>query len=558
MSQLKGVLTRMSAAPLVWLCLGGIGEVDGQRARVAFGKQGAVVANDPLGTSTGMRIMREGGNAFDAAVAVGAVMNVVEPQNSHLGGHALIMLYHAASGKVKAINGTGAAPRRVSREAFSAAGVPQRGIVAALVPGQLDAYALMLERYGTMTLRDVLQPAIEYAEGVAVSPWLRSTIQGYGRFEGEFPRSVEVFLAGAKGRVPSVGALFRQPDLARTLRTIAAKGKDSFYRGEIAAAIIGYSQRHGGYFEEEDFWPYPARIMEPLETIYRGYTIYEQPLVSQGFLLLEALNIAEGYNLPELGPRSVDGIHVLAESMKLAFADRYAFVGDPAFVDVPIESLLSKAYARRRRSGISMESSLRGIPAGHPKDKGGDTTTFVVADGEGNVVSVVQSLWNGFGAGIIPDGTGVFLNNRMTDFSLDPDSPNVLEGGKRPLFTLNSFIVTKGDKLFLAGGTPGDYGQVQWNLQVITNAIDGQMPVAEAVAAPRWRYHGPKLRSDEARLALEEGTPQEIQEGLKQRGHPVQIGGWGGNFSLIRFHRDSGVLEAIGDGRSQRRRVAAW
>lgn len=546
---------------LLWLCAGlsvSPQVCEGRDPHVAFGTRGAVVANDPLAVDAGMRVLQEGGNAFDAAVAVGAAINVVEPDNSHLGGHALIMLYHAARGKVMAINGTGPAPRKAKLEDFVPEGVPQRGIAAALVPGEIDAYVLMLEEYGTMSLRQVLQPAIELAERMPVAPWFARRVKSYAGFKSIFPRSVASFLVGAGGQPPGIGASFSQPDLARTLRHLAEGGRDSFYCGEIAAAILAESQRGGGYFTEEDFREYPARLMEPIATTYRGYTVYEQPLVSQGFLLLEALNIAEGYDLPQMGPRSVDGIHVLVESMKLAFADRYAFAGDPDFVDVPMEHLLSKEYAQKRRADISMHSTLGGIPAGRPKKRGGDTTTYVVADGEGNLVSVVQSLWNGFGAAVIPEGTGIFMNNRMTDFSLDPHSPNVLAGGKRPLFTLNSFILVEDGEPILVGGTPGDYGQVQWNLQVITNMIDGNMTAAVAVAEPRWRYHGPKLRSKEARLAIEEGTPAEVVRGLAARGQPVQVGGWAGNFSLIRIYPDSGVLEAIGDSRTEGRSVGAW
>ncbi len=546
----------VSAGCALVCLLAGTAAVSGETAKVAFGSRGVVVADDPLAAGAGLRILQGGGNAFDAAVAVAMAMNVVDPSNSHLGGHALIMLYDADRGEVKAINGTGPAPKRARLEDFPE-GVPERGMKAVLVPGAVDACAVMLEEYGSMTAQQVLQPAIELAERLPVSPWFAEAAGRYRSFEQQFPRSVAAFLAGSGGAVPATGGWFRQPDLAATLRAIAAGGRSEFHRGRVAAAILEASGKGGGFMTAEDLRQYPARIVDPVAATYRGYTVYGQPLVSQGFLLLEALNIAEGFDLPRIGPGSAQGVHVLAEAMKLAFADLHAFAGDPAFVEVPLQRLLSAEYAARQRGRISMARAMSEVPAGRPKEPHGDTTTFVVADGAGNLVSVVQSLWYGFGAAVIPEGTGLFLNNRMTDFSLDPDSPNRLAGGKRPVFTLNSFILAKEGRPLLAGGTPGDYGQVQWNLQVLTRFIDEGMTAAEAVGAPRWRYYGPGLRAASARLALEAGIGEEVAGRLADRGHPVGDLGWGGNFSLVRLH-EGGVIEGIGDGRSPRRAVAAW
>jgi gamma-glutamyltranspeptidase/glutathione hydrolase len=260
---------------------------------------------------------------------------------------------------------------------------------------------------------------------------------------------------------------------------------------------------------------------------------------------LEALNIVEGFDLPSIGPETADGIHLLVEAIKIAFTDRYRHVGDPDFVPVPIDHLLSKDYAAGRRMGIDRRWTGDDIPVRPAYEGGGDTTYFIVADGEGNIVSVVQSLWNGFGAGVVPEGTGILLNNRMTDFSLRAGDPNCLAPGKMPVFTLNSFMVFKDGRLVFAGGTPGDYGQVQWNVQVISSVIDGGLSVREAVEAPKWRYHGPDG------LSIGDAVPEGVRMSLSGRGHRLMVspGTGGSNLAVITVGSESGVLIGSADPR---------
>ncbi|MBI4530821.1 MAG: gamma-glutamyltransferase family protein, partial [Candidatus Latescibacteria bacterium] len=431
----------------------------------------------------------------------------------------------------------------VRREYFLKDGIPARGMAAALVPGEIDAYAIALDRYGTMSFAEVLQPAINYAEQLPVSERFSGTVKGHTPIFSMFPSSAKVFLSG--GRPPEPGDIFVQRDLARTLRMIAEGGRDAFYRGEIARAIVRFSREHGGFFEERDFSDYQAQLLDPIVTTYRGYTVYEHPLVSQGFIVLEAMNIVEGFDLPSIGHETADGIHLLVEAVKVAFADRYRYVGDPDFVDVPIDNLLSKDYAAERRMGIDRRQIGDDIPVGPAYERGGDTTYFIVADGEGNIVSVVQSLWNGFGAAVVPEGTGILLSNRMTDFSLKAGDPNCLAPGKMPVFTLNSFMVFKDGWPVFAGGTPGDYGQVQWNLQMISSVIDGGLGIREAVETPKWRYQGPDG------LSIGDAVPEDVRMSLATWGHRLMVssGTGGGNLAIITVDPTSGMLTGIADPR---------
>jgi gamma-glutamyltranspeptidase/glutathione hydrolase len=352
----------------------------------------------------------------------------------------------------------------------------------------------------------------------------------------------EAFLPG--DRAPLPGEVFVQPDLCRTLKRISEAGADEFYSGSIAERIVSFSEENGGLLAREDLEGYRAEVIEPLRTGYREFDVLEQPPVSQGHILLEELNIVEGYDLASLGPRSPEAVHLLVEAMKLSFSDRHAHSGDPRFVKIPIDRILSKEHAARRRELIDPERAQAVYPPGSFED--GDTTYFAIADGDGNAVSFIQSLFHGFGSGVVVPGTGLLLNNRMTGFSLEPSSPNCVGGGKRTMHTLNTYMVFHDGRPLFIGGTPGGDKQVQTNLQIITRLLDWGMNVQEAAEHPRWAGAG---GSD---LVIEARYPRGTIARLREMGHGAQLTGpWSGSgaVQLIMIHPDTGALIGGSDPR---------
>lgn len=507
--------------------------------------RGAIATSHPLASSTGLWVLREGGNFIDAGVAAAAVLNVVEPGNSHLGGDVFMLIYTQKEGQVTAINGSGAAPRLATPDRFPR-GIPTRHISACTVPGEVDGWITALERFGTWPLSRVLEPAIYYAEeGFPVNPRLAQSLANNGRLFADRPDWLKVFWP--QGRPPQVGEILRQPDLARTLRKIAEGGREAFYLGEIAERISQTAEEQGGFLRKEDFAEHQTEVKAPLSTTYRGYQVFEQPPVSQGMILLEELNILENFDLPEVGPLSADGIHWMVEAKKLAFADRLAYLGDPQWVDIPLEKLLSKEWACQRARLISKDRANPSPPQG--KLQGTDTTYLCVVDNEGNAASFIQSIFHHFGSGIVVPGTGIILNNRLTGFSLDPHSPNYLQPGKRPIHTLNTYMVFSISpfRLYLVGGTPGGDVQVQTNLQVLSCLLDGGMNVQEAVEAPKWSHN-----QNSNVLTLEGRFSDRICKDLSERGHTIHsVGPWdhGSAAQIIMVHPESGAYLCGSDPR---------
>jgi gamma-glutamyltranspeptidase/glutathione hydrolase len=498
-----------------------------------------VAASQPLAVSAGLQVLQSGGTFVDAAITVSAVLNVTEPYNSHLGGDAFVIVYDAQNRTTIAFNGSGAAPSHAVANYFPR-GIPLRGLASASVPGLVDVWFTLHERYGSFPIETLLSPAISYADdgfpaGFRYAMILSGTLQNE---KGDWVAPMMRTLTGSEGS-PRAGQRILQPDLAWTLQTIAQNGRDAFYDGEITEKIIAFSRNNGGLFSREDFANHRTQISEPLKTAYRGYTIHGQPPVSQGHILLQELNLIEGFDMSGFGWGSPDALHVMVEAKKLAFADRAAYLGDPKFVSVPIESLLSKEYATRRRGEIDIQTAAKTVHAG---EVGHDTTYFCVADNQGNAISFIQSIFHGFGCGVIADGTGILFNNRMTGFSLEPSSPNFLTPGKRTAHTLNAYLITKDDNLAWVGGTPGGDIQVQSNLQVISNVIDFGMNPQQAIEAPRWQHlWGPGM-SDGGILEIEDRNSTETAAELQQRGHQVRmIGPWahGSAYQLIAVDEES-------------------
>jgi gamma-glutamyltranspeptidase / glutathione hydrolase len=502
---------------------------------------GMIASVNPLASAAGLRVLRDGGNAMDAAIAAGAVLTVVEPWSGQLGGDAFMLVSSADRRTVTAINGSGAAPQNCTIDRYLALGrIPEYGWLAASVPGIVDAWQVAVERFGTRPLASLLEDAITYAQaGFPLTARQARNNAAMAAIAAEFPDTRAVFFPD--GRPPAAGFRLRQPDLARTLRTIQAEGAAAFYRGSIARAIVAASDQGGGLFSERDLAQHRTDILEPIQATYRGWTVLEQPPVSQGLIVLIALKILEALDPPS---NPAERVHLQVEAHKLALTERLTNVGDPAFSPTVIDHLISaergRALARRvdRRRAVALQQEA----AGHP-----DTTYLCVVDEARNVVSYIHSLYAG--NGVVAGDTGVLLNNRMGCFSLDENSPNRLAPGRRPVHTLNSWMLLQDGMPQIVGGTPGSFWQVQTNLQLISNLIDLGMPVQHAIDAPRWTMGSQTSWSDSS-LSLEARFGDAVSGSLRERGHSVElIGDWaaGGAAQVIRIEGE--MLTGGGDPR---------
>ena len=537
-----------------------------------------VCAGHPLASQAGIAVLQKGGNAVDAAIATAAALNVVEPLMSGIGGEGFLMIYWKNDDRLSVLNATGAAPRAATRERLLPHGLPMKGILSVLVPALVDGWLSAHEKYGCLSLADIFAPAMELASnGFPTSHVLAKAIAA-DPLICEFPTSKAVF--SRDGRPLQAGEILYQKDLGRTFQTIVDGGVDVFYRGEIARALVRFSEEQGGLLSQADLSACRSRWEEPICTSYRGYTVYEAPPNSSGHVLLQELNLVERFDLKSLGCGSAETIHRMVEAKKLAFADREAFLADPDFIDVPTEGLISKEYARERIELIHPEHAARTVQPGDPwqyqrnrrknalpkqlstvGEKNSDTTCFTVVDRWGNAVCQLQSLQSPFGSSLVAGNTGILLNNRMTYWHLEENHPDCLQPGKRVRHTMNPIMVFKQEngtrRLVLVCGTPGADTQVQTNLQVITHVLDFGMTVTEAVEAPRWRHTQnptestvPHTCNDE--LILEGRFTKEIRNGLAQRGHMLNIiGEWEGTGSemMIQINPDTGALFGAADPR---------
>ncbi|HSV75346.1 MAG TPA: gamma-glutamyltransferase [Chthonomonadales bacterium] len=524
--------------------------LEGQATRgIVVAKRGAVAASQPLAVSAAIAVLASGGNAVDAAIAASSVLTVTEPYASHLGGDAFVIHYDARTQRTTAYNGSGAAPAAATAEAFRD-GIPPRGPRAASVPGLVDLWFTLHARHGSRPMAQLLAPAIGYARDGYAAGWrCARTFASHAADASAdwFPEAARS-LVGHPGP-PSAGQIVQQRDLASTLERIAAGGREAFYDSDLTDAMVHAISRAGGLLARADFARHTTEVREPLRAPYRSYTVHGQPPVSQGIVLLQALRILDGYDLASDGPLEPRGVHRMVEALKLAFADRAAYLGDPAFRYVPVERLLSDRYAAIRRARIVDDSASVDPLAGLVEH---DTTYFCVAGATGDAVSFIQSIFWAFGCGFVAEGTGVLFNNRMTGFSLDPASPNCLQPRKRTAHTLNACVVTQGDRLAYVAGTPGGDVQVQSNLQVISHLLDHGLDPQQAVEAPRWQVVGGTAPHIASRVQLESRAPEATFEGLAARGHAVdRLPPWGhgSSYQLIRVDPTSGAYHAASDPR---------
>ncbi|MFQ5852346.1 MAG: gamma-glutamyltransferase [Candidatus Binatia bacterium] len=478
-----------------------------------------VSSGHSLASLAGTKILQEGGNAVDAALAASFTLAVVRPHTSGPGGDLFSLVFMRSSGKVEALNASGPAPQKATVEFFKERGlteVPTAGHLSIAVPGAVDGWVELHRKYGTMDLARLAADAIDYArEGF---PLYRSLADRIAELAPSYPRIEHSFRKPLDNL--NLGKILVQKDLAHTLEQITKNGRDSFYRGEIGARMCAALQAEGGILSEEDLQGRQAEWLNPIATTYRDYTVFEQPPVSQGFIVLEMLNIIEGYPLEKMDPADI--IHVMVEAKKIAFQDRINHLEDPRFGDPKIKLLISKEHARSMGKLISDVARSQQDPS---LPSGSDTTYLCTADREGNVVSLIQSIFAPFGSRIVAGETGLVMNNRLCSFGLDPGKANALRPGKRPAHTLNSYMVFRNREFLVVGGTPGADDQPQTNVQILHHLLDQHLAPQPAIEVPRWSHRpGIAPRSDAPEeLRLEDGFSPEVVKGLVAKGHKVNV-----------------------------------
>jgi gamma-glutamyltranspeptidase/glutathione hydrolase len=509
-------------------------------------RHGMVATSQPLAAMAGLRVLMEGGNAADAAVTTAAMLNVVEPMSTGVGGDCFALIYDARTGEVSALNGSGRAPAAftwVEAQRLGLLEIPFTGALPVTVPGTVSGWEALLERFGSLSLSDCLGPAIHTAEhGFPVTQRISAAWRDAEKKLAEEPEAARVYLPA-----PRPGELHRALDLARSLRTIAEGGSEAFYRGPLALKIADYVQSKGGYLTAEDLAAHTSSWPDPISVVYRGVEVLEHPPNGQGLAALVALSVLEGYDLKVMDFFDPARWHVQIEAVRLAMVDAGQYVADPEVAQVPISALLAKEYAARRRKLIDPERALRLAAAGQPKHR--DTVYLTVVDGLGNAVSFISSLYHSFGCGLVVPGTGICLQNRGACFTLEEGHPNALEGGKRSYHTIIPALALRDGRLWLSFGVMGGFMQPQGHVQVLSNMLDYGMDAQSALDAPRFRVDergGPEL-------ALESGVPTETCKVLEGMGHEVRmepaLGSWFGGGQIIAVHATTGVLEGGSDPR---------
>ena len=528
---------------------------------VVMGQNGMVVSAHPLASQAGLRILQEGGNAMDAAVATAATLNVVEPYMSGVGGLGVLLCYAAHDNRLRVLNFSGRAPRAATPDRFTLE-TREVGARASLVPGNVAGWMTLLDTYGSMRRAQVLTPAITYAEqGFPLSYNNHRYLHSHQALLSRFPTTAATF--SPHGKAPKAGTLFQQKSLAKSLRAIAEGGQEAFYRGSLAKRIVAFLQAHDGLLTLDDFADYQAVWEEPIHTTYRGYDVYAPPPNSSGFQILETLNILHHADVQALGYGTSAYLHLFMEAAKLSVTDRIAYAGDPERAPIPLDRLLAPQYAKAQFDRIDWRQAARvegERPAAEtiadilrpgiaPAYRDGLTTYLSTADREGNIVSLTQTLGTGFGSGLIMGDTGIFLNNMCWWFEIDAasDHPNVIAPGKRVDFCVSPMQVFHNGAFTLSIGTPGSYGILQTTAQMLAHMLDFGATIQEALELPRFRYF------EDRRVEMEDRFPAAVRQELAALGHQIEsIGDWspsvGGGQGI--FHEPgSGVYQGGADPR---------
>ena len=559
-------------------------------------RHGMVCTSVPAATQVGLDILKRGGNAVDAAIAANATLGLMEPVSNGIGGDLFAIVYSAKENKLYGINGSGRSPLGLSYEQMKAEldklhrkTIPPRGMLPISVPGTVDAWNELHKKFGKLKLSDDLAPAVKYAEeGFPVT----ELIAFYWHFGPEVYKDLpggflETYTLDGKGRTPAKGDIFKNPALAKTLRLIGEKGRDAFYKGEIADKIDKFMRENGGFLRKADFEKHTSTWVDPVSTNYRGYDVFELPPNGQGIATLQILNILEGFDLKSMGRNSAETLHAMIEAKKIAWADRAKFYADPEFAKIPLAGLLSKEYAAERRKLIDPGHAAKAVEAGVPPANGaesqatreplqdsaatpkrspvddGDTIYMCTADDEGNMVSLIQSNYRGMGSGIVVPGLGFMFQDRGELFSMEPGHANVYAPGKRPFHTIIPGFVMKDGKPWEAFGVMGGGMQPQGHVQVLTNQIDFGLNAQEAGDASRWQHEGDNEPTGEKMekggyVEVESGIPYEIVRELEKRGHEVRfdVGGYGG-YQAIKVELHDGQRVYVGASESRKDGQAA-
>ena len=494
-----------------------------QGRSMVLSRGGIVAAESPLAAQAGATILAHGGNAIDAIVAANAVMGVVEPMMNGMGGDLFAIVYDAKAGKLYGLNASGWAPAKLTPAFLKAKGItkmPGFGIDSVTVPGAVDGWSKLLARFGTRKLSEVLAPAIAYArEGFPVPEWdaeYWSASEADLKANGNLSRTYLI-----DGHAPQVGEVFRNPDLARSLEQVAHGGRDAFYKGPIARKILAFEHGLGGAMTAEDLADYSSEWVQPISTTYHGWTVSELPPNGQGIAALMMLNIMARFPLARYGHNSADALHVMIEAKKLAYADLLRYVADPKFSHIPVSGMLSQTYAATRAALISQSRANCNVAPGKPPiATTGDTTYLTAVDGQGNMVSLIQSNYQEFGSRLVADGTGFVLQDRGSLFTLDPSSPNVLAGHKRPLHTIIPGFMQRGDDR-IAFGIMGGFNQAQAHAQFVSNIADYEMDIQAAMEAPRFT----KMTFNGCDVSMEDRIPPGVRKALSARGHLIDLRG---------------------------------
>jgi gamma-glutamyltranspeptidase/glutathione hydrolase len=569
-----------------------------------LGRHGMICTSVPAATQVGLDILKHGGSAVDAAIAANATLGLMEPVSNGVGGDLFAIVYSAKENKLYGINGSGRSPLGLSYDRMKEElaklhreTIPPTGMLPISVPGTVDAWSELHKKFGKLKLRDDLAPAIHYAEEGFPVTELISYYWAFGpRIYKDLPGAFfETYTLDGKGRTPARGDVFKNPALANTLHLIGERGRDVFYKGEIADKIDAFMQANGGWLRKADFEKHTSTWTEPVSTNYRGYDVFELPPNGQGIATLQILNILEGFDLRAMGRNSPETLHTMIEAKKIAWADRAKFYADPDFAKIPLAGLLSKTYAAERRKLIDPNHAAKTVSAGNPAPDGasssrlrgiesvryeqtgsqfagtgedaglpgGDTIYMCTADDEGNMVSLIQSNYRGMGSGIVVPGLGFMFQDRGELFSMQPGHANVYAPGKRPFHTIIPGFVMKDGKPWEAFGVMGGGMQPQGHVQVLTNQIDFGLGTQEAGDASRWQHEGDNEPTDEKMtnggyVEVESGVPYESVRELKKRGHDMRfdVGGYGG-YQAIKVETHDGQRIYVGASESRKDGQAA-
>ncbi len=559
-------------------------------------RHGMVCTSVPAATQVGLETLKRGGSAVDAAIAANATLGLMEPVSNGVGGDLFAIVYNAKDNRLYGINGSGRSPLGLSYEQMkieldklNRKTIPPTGMLPITVPGTVDAWAELHKKFGKLKLSDDLAPAIRYAEeGFPVTElvayYWSFTPRLYRGLPGAF---AQTYTLDGKARTPAKGDIFTNRDLARTLRLIADKGRDAFYKGEIADKIDAFMRTNGGFLRKVDFEKHTSTWVEPVSTNYRGYDVFELPPNGQGIATLQILNILEGFDLKSMGRNAPDTLHTMIEAKKIVWADRAQYYADPEFARIPLATLISKEYARERRRLIDPDRAAKQVEAGRPGEGAGaparssagissrgradsssliddgDTIYLCTADDEGNMVSLIQSNYRGMGSGIVVPGLGFMFQDRGELFSMEPGHANVYAPGKRPFHTIIPGFVMKNGKPWEALGVMGGDMQPQGHIQVLTNQIDFGLNLQEAGDASRWHHAGDSEPTGEKMqnggyVEVESGIPYETVRDLKQRGHDVRFGaGDYGGYQAIKVELHDGQRVYVGASESRKDGMAA-